>query len=112
MTIGCVIQIDGETLEKSFQLGYGTSNEAEYQALIRGIELARELGCTSVEAVGDSELIVRQVQGEYSVNDEKLLQLWDRVISLVDDMDEFTIRHVPREENQRADALTDREVSG
>lgn len=109
--IGCIVRTDNRTWTDSQQLGHGTNNEAEYRALICGLELAREEGCTSLEVAGDSELIVRQVQGEYDVNESNLRRLRDRVMSLVDEMDEFTIHHVPREANQRADKLADQALS-
>lgn len=111
MAIGCIVRTDRGTWTDSQQLGHGTNNEAEYRALIRGINLAREIDCTSLEAAGDSELIVRQVQGEYDVNEPNLRRLRDRVMTLVDEMDEFTIHHVPREANQRADKLVDQAFS-
>ena len=107
MAIGCVVHTDRKTWTDYQQLGHGTNNEAEYWALIHGIKLARKMGGTSLEAAGDSELVVRQVQGEYDVNESTLRLLRDRVLSLTDEVDEFTIHHVQREANQRADELVD-----
>jgi len=111
MAISCIVRTEDEIREDARQIGQGTNNKAEYHALIRGLELALEMNCTSIEAVGDSELVVRQVRGEYDVNDPTLLQLWDRVMTHVDDVDEFTIRRIRHEANQRADELVDQALS-
>lgn len=96
---GGVVAEDAETL------GEVTNNEAEYLALIAGLRRVDALGFTDVEAVGDSELVVKQVTGEYGVNAENLRPLHEEVTALADGFDGFAIRHVPREVNERADAL-------
>ncbi len=71
---------DGELVEeRSESIGRATNNVAEYRALLLGIERARALGATEVELVGDSELIVRQVRGEYRVKDANLRGLHSQV---------------------------------
>ena len=97
---------DGEVLaERSERIGKATNNVAEYRALLLGIELARELGADEVELVGDSQLIVRQVQGEYKVKQEHLRPLRDEVMRALDGFGSWSIRHVKRGENERADEL-------
>jgi len=97
---------DGEVVEeRSESIGPATNNVAEYRALLLGIEAARELGAREVELVGDSELIVRQVRGEYRVKDDTLRDLHRRVREALAAFDRWTIRHVRREENARADWL-------
>ncbi len=104
---------EGELVEEgSESIGRATNNVAEYRALLLGIERARALGATEVELVGDSELIVRQVRGEYRVKDANLRGLHSRVREALDPFDGWTIRHVRREANERADRLVNDELDG
>jgi ribonuclease HI len=97
---------DGEILaERSERIGEATNNVAEYRAVLLGIELARELGADEVELVGDSQLIVRQVQGSYKVKQEHLRPLREEVMRALDGFRDWSIRHVKRGENERADEL-------
>jgi ribonuclease HI len=97
---------DGEILEEGSEvIGTATNNVAEYRALLLGIERARALGAQEVELVCDSELIVRQVQGDYRVKDAALRDLHARVSEALDGFERWSIRHVRREENERADSL-------
>jgi ribonuclease HI len=97
---------DGTVLEeRSEVIGRATNNVAEYRALLLGIERARALGARELELVGDSELIVRQVRGEYRVKDSALRELHAQVAAALGDFDRWTIRNVPRAENARADRL-------
>jgi ribonuclease HI len=101
-----VARPDGEPVEeRSETIGPATNNVAEYRALLLGIERARALGASEVELVGDSELIVRQVRGEYRVKDASLRDLHGRVREALADFDDWSIRHVRREDNELADAL-------
>jgi len=96
----------GEVLEeRSETIGNATNNVAEYRALLLGIERARALGATEVELVGDSELIARQVRGEYRVKDVGLRPLHAEVRKALEGFDRWSIRNVPRDENEAADAL-------
>jgi ribonuclease HI len=97
---------DGEVLEEQSELiGEATNNVAEYRALLLGIERARALGAREVELIGDSELVVRQVRGEYRVKDDGLRPLHARVLGALEDFDGWTIRHVRRDDNSEADRL-------
>jgi ribonuclease HI len=92
--------------EEHFEaLGHQTNNVAEYRALLRGIERAVALGATELELVGDSELVVRQVRGEYKVKDATLRGLHDQVRLALEGFDRWSIRHVRRDENAEADRL-------
>ncbi len=73
--------------------------------MLLGIELARELGASEVELVGDSELIVKQMKGEYKVKKADLKPLRDEVLKALRDFDRWTVRHVRREQNEAADLL-------
>ena len=97
---------DGEVVdERSEAIGPATNNVAEYRALLLGIERARALGADEVELVGDSELIVKQVRGEYRVKDAGLKDLHKRVQGELEQFNAWSIRHVRREANEHADQL-------
>jgi ribonuclease HI len=82
-----------------------TNNVAEYTALVRGLDLALRSGVRRLLVRMDSELVVRQVRGEYKVRHPGLKPLFARVGALVAGLERFHIEHVPRAENARADAL-------
>jgi ribonuclease HI len=105
--IGVVISSpDGEVLEELAEpIGSATNNVAEYRALLRGLERARELEATELEIIGDSELIARQVTGAYKVKHPALKPLHERATSALAAFERWRIRTVPRAENARADAL-------
>ena len=96
---GAVVEEHAETI------GHATNNVAEYRALLLGIDRARALGARELELIGDSELIVRQVRGEYRVKDPGLRELHAQVVAALEEFDRWTIRNVPREENAHADRL-------
>ncbi len=97
---------DGRIVEERGQLiGEATNNVAEYRALLLAIERASELGAREIELIGDSELVVRQVRGEYRVKDAGLRPLHAGAIQALADFDRWSIRNVPRAENAAADEL-------
>ena len=95
----------GVLAERSETIGRATNNVAEYRALLLGIELAKELGAREVELIGDSQLIVRQVRGQYKVKDSNLKPLRERAVAALRDFDSWSIRDVRRAQNERADEL-------
>jgi ribonuclease HI len=96
----------GEIIEeRGERIGRATNNVAEYRALLLGIELAAGQGAKELELVGDSELIVRQVKGEYKVKDATMKELHAEVRRALAGFDSWTIRHVRREHNAEADRL-------
>lgn len=112
--IGAVVQAaGGEVLEeRGERIGTATNNVAEYRALLLGIERASELGASEVELVGDSELIVRQVKGEYKVKDATLRELHAEVQRALRPFDRWSIRHVRRADNAEADRLVNQVLDG
>jgi probable phosphoglycerate mutase len=86
------------------RIGHATNNVAEYRGLIAGLEQARQLGVRRIEIQLDSELVVRQMEGRYRVKNPGLKPLHARAAVLFREFDEIDIRHVPRAENQEADA--------
>jgi ribonuclease HI len=105
--IGVVVRdADGAVLEERGEpIGRATNNVAEYRALLAGIELAAAHGATELELRGDSELVVRQVEGRYKVKSPDMQQLHAEVVRALQPFQSWSIRHVPRAENAAADAL-------
>ncbi|XP_015946068.1 uncharacterized protein LOC107471140 [Arachis duranensis] len=101
-----IISPSGKPSKFLFELNYSCSNnEAEYEALIMGLELLLERGVKNVEIFGDSQLVVRQVSLEYRCVSEKLRNYFDVAIKLLSEFDNVIVRHVPRELNQEANKL-------
>ncbi len=91
--------------ELSEPIGPATNNVAEYRALLRGIERARDLGADELEIVGDSELVARQLTGAYKVKHPAMKPLYDEAIAALKLFSSWHIRTVPRVQNARADEL-------
>jgi ribonuclease HI len=100
-----IVTGDGIATEGNRTIGRATNNRAEYEALVAALEVARDYGFDEVEIRGDSELIVKQVRGEYDTNDPDLRERRVRVHELLREFDDWSITHVPREINERADEL-------
>lgn len=92
-------------LEKGVYIGEATNNVAEYRAVLLGLELARELGAREVEVVNDSELVARQIGGQYKVKHAGLKPLFLDTMRALREFDAWTVRNVRRESNERADEL-------
>ena len=96
----------GEPLdEASAYIGEATNNVAEYRAVLLGLELARRLGARAVEVVNDSELIARQIGGQYKVKHAGLRPLHRETMDALRAFDRWSVRSVRRESNARADQL-------
>ena len=105
--IGIVIR-DGQSnvLEEiAERLGTATNNEAEYRAIIRAAERLVELGAQKATFLVDSELLARQVSGQYKTKSPTLVPLLAQLRSLLDNIPHWSVRHVPRAQNAAADAL-------
>lgn len=89
----------------SESLGIATNNQAEYRAAIEGVRLARKLGAEAIELRVDSELLARQLEGRYRVKNPQLRPLFEQLLAELNGFREWRVRHIPREENRRADAL-------
>jgi ribonuclease HI len=104
---------DGEVVaERGERIGRATNNVAEYRALLLGIALAAELGAEELELVGDSELIVRQVEGRYKVKHADMKELHAQVKKALAPFQSWSIRHVKRAQNADADALVNQALDG
>ena len=96
---GTVLAAHGE------KIGVATNNVAEYSALIAGLEKALELGLDEIEVVSDSELMVKQMTGQYRVKNEALQELWSRAGRLARRVGSVDYTAVRREHNKLADKL-------
>jgi ribonuclease HI len=105
--IGCFIKSPkGAEYEVSTRLEFGcTNNQSEYEALLTGLEVLVEVGAERVEAYGDSELVVQQMKGESQCLSGELNEYRDKCLDLLRNFKEFSIGHVAREGNTRANAL-------
>ena len=105
--IGATIKDEQGKLVTSISqpIGRATSNQAEYRAIIAALERAISLGVSQVDMHSDSELVVRQITGQYRVKNASLKPLYQKVKRLQNRLKGFTITHVPREQNREADSL-------
>lgn len=100
---------EGELLEEiSAYLGATTNNVAEWTALLLGLEAARKRGIRRLDVRMDSELVVRQLRGEYRVKHAGLQPLYRRAVQLLRAFEKVEIGHVPRKQNAAADRLVNR----
>ena len=104
---GAVLSLPGGEEVASLKrfLGNTTNNVAEYQGLLLGLEAAQARGASSLEVRLDSELIVRQLNGQYKVKSPHLKPLYERAQNLLKAFDSVNVVHVRREENRAADKL-------
>ncbi len=100
-----IVTSDGIVAEGGKRIGRATNNQAEYEALIRALEVATDYSFDEVDIRGDSELIVKQVRGEYDTNNPELREYRVQVRELLTAFDDWSLSHVPREINERADEL-------
>jgi len=91
-------------------IGVATNNVAEYQALIAGLELALDRDVERLDVFLDSELVVRQLNGQYRVKDATLKALHTQATYLMHKFHEIAVKHVPREQNAAADALVNKAI--
>lgn len=111
--IGVVVLKDGVPVrEISETIGEATNNVAEYRALLRGLSEAEALGARAVRICTDSELVVRQLSGQYKVRSEHLAPLHRQALSRLRQFAHVSVVHVPREQNRTADALANRALDG
>ncbi|MCC5910473.1 MAG: ribonuclease HI family protein [Clostridiaceae bacterium] len=108
--IGVVIKdAEGNIIKEVSQyIGNQTNNVSEYKALSRGLEVALDMGATSVKCYLDSELVTKQIKGEYKVKNERMIPMYNMVMPLIKKFDSFAIEHVRREMNKEADALANK----
>ena len=98
--------------EASELLGVATNNVAEYRGLLLGLARARALGATEVEVINDSELVAKQVNGEYKVKHPDMKPLHAEALRALGGFERWSIRPVPRAQNADADALVNQALDG
>lgn len=97
---------DGDVVDEAKEaIGVATNNVAEYRALLLGLERAKQLGAGEVEVVNDSELIAKQINGEYKVKHPDMKPLHAQSVAALRGFDGWLVRTVPRAQNSHADAL-------
>lgn len=111
---GCgavIVDEAGEVVkELSCYLGHATNNVAEYEGLLLGLQALLDLEKKNIRVQSDSQLLVRQLNGQYRVKDEKLKRLFERAVNLLRRFDRVRIVHVPRELNRHADRLANQGI--
>lgn len=104
-----IIVVDAEAdlpiLEAGYFLGRRTNNQAEYEGLLRALDLARRLGAREIEILSDSELLVRQLTGQYQVKSPAIRPLHAQALGLLQHFEHWQVQHVPRQLNRQADRL-------
>ena len=96
----------GEPTKFLFELDKDCSNnEAEYEALILGLEILIEKGIKNVEIIRDSQLVIKQVSKDYKCMNENLIKYFPLVLRMLDQFDNVIVRYVPREEKFEANEL-------
>lgn len=104
--IGVVIKNKDELLfEEGKYIGETTNNQAEYQAVVLALEKALEFGGTDIDFYSDSELVIKQLRGEYKVRNEDLAQQFLKIWNLQNKFQTVKYNHVYREKNKHADRL-------
>jgi len=94
-------------IEQSLRFGFPTSNnQAEYEALIAGLLLAKDVGAQKVECHTDSQLMAKHINGNYQIKDPLLLKYYHRVVNIISQFQNVKISHVKRQDNLRADTLS------
>ncbi|HHY42398.1 MAG TPA: ribonuclease HI family protein [Thermoanaerobacterales bacterium] len=96
--------------EISEYIGETTNNIAEYTALVTALKNALEMNFDEIEVISDSELMVKQINGEYQVKNQGLKPLYTEACELLKEFKNYTVRHVKREHNQKADDLANRGI--
>ena len=101
----------GKLLERLGKyLGHATNNVAEYHGLLLGLRRARDLGAEEIDIAADSELLVKQIKGEYKVRNPGLRELHQAAKVLLGEFRAWSIRHVYREDNTEADEMSNRAI--
>ena len=103
---------DGRREEHTVYLGQATNNVAEYAALLAALQRLAALGAQEAEILTDSQLLARQLSGEYKVRAPHLLPLYRRAMAALSQLRRVRVQAVPREQNRRADALAEQAIAG
>lgn len=105
--IGVYLHNPKKTYQKEYGvfIGHSTNNEAEYSALIKGLEFALDKGTTEIECKMDSEFVVKQLKGEYKIKNSRMKILWTKAKNLEKEFKKVTYKYISRDKNKVADRL-------
>ena len=107
---GVILECNDERSELGGFLGRTTNNVAEYAALVAALTLAGRLGLSRLEVFSDSELVARQMSGQYRVKAPHLVPTFLKILALKRSLGSVVVQHVPREQNRDADRLANRAI--
>jgi len=96
---------------KAFFLGQATNNVAEYTSLLKALEAAKNIGAEQLTVFSDSELLVRQINGQYKVKSEQIRPLFRQAVNLLGEFKKWKVRHISREKNKEADRLVNQALN-
>ena len=96
---------------KAFFLGRATNNIAEYTSLVKALEAAKQIGTEQLTVFSDSELLVRQINGQYKVKSEQIRPLFRQAVNLLGEFKTWKVRHITREKNKEADKLVNQALN-
>jgi len=104
--VGCVIWNDAKLIDIDMEyIGIATNNIAEYRALEMGLKNLSKKGVKEIEIYMDSELVVKQIKGEYAVKHSEIKKEYSKIMDVLKGFEKFVISYVPREQNKVADRL-------
>ncbi len=107
-----ILDSSGNKLKEfSKYIGHATNNIAEYSALIYALDEALMLKADEVIAHVDSELVCKQINGEYKVKDEKIRPLFDKAMHILRSFKSFEVKHIDRSRNKEADKLANKAIN-
>lgn len=105
--IGGLLKLDGKVIFSfSENIGKKTNNEAEYLALLKGIEICIQSNILNLIIHSDSELVVKQINGDYKVKNERMITLHKKTLDLLSNLKSWKIIHILRDKNIEADELS------
>lgn len=108
-----ILDSDGNQVDEICKyLGETTNNQAEYQALLLALEKASKLKPESIEIYADSELMIKQLKGEYKMKNEALKPHFQKIMTILNQLKKYKLTHVPREKNKKADKLANEAIDG
>jgi formyltetrahydrofolate-dependent phosphoribosylglycinamide formyltransferase len=96
---------------KAFFLGQATNNVAEYTSLVKALEAAKQIDAEQLTVFSDSELLVRQINGQYKVKSEQIRPSFRQAVSLLGEFKNWQVRYIPREKNEQADKLVNQALN-
>ena len=111
MGAGAVVESAQGRCVLSEPVGRGTNNQAEYHGLLLGLRAARALGAEDVHVHGDSQLVLRQLEGRYKVRNPGLRPLWQEAMDVLAGFRAYELEWVPRDENAAADEAARRAIA-